>query len=60
MQFKIILKLILRFVFCFCFVLQACVYSKASKIVGVEINADFCNIQKKIIEKYNFQVCIHT
>ncbi|KDR10605.1 uncharacterized protein LOC110837842 [Zootermopsis nevadensis] len=33
----------------------ACVYSKASKIVGVEINADFCNIQKKIIEKYNFQ-----
>jgi hypothetical protein len=41
-----------------CFILQAYVFTKAAKIVGVEINADFCNIQNKIINKYNFQVCI--
>lgn len=42
----------------FAFILQAYVYTKAAKIVGVEINADFCNIQNKIINKYNFQVGI--
>jgi hypothetical protein len=41
-----------------CLILQAYVFTKAAKIVGVEINADFCNIQNKIINKYNFQVCI--
>lgn len=33
----------------------AYVYTKASKIVGVEMNADLCNIQNKLIKKYNFQ-----
>ena len=31
---------------------------KASKIVGVEMNADLCNIQNKLIKKYNFQVSL--
>ena len=31
-------------------------YTKASKIVGVEMNADLCNIQNRLIKKYNFQV----
>ena len=44
--------------FLFVFVLQAYVYTKASKIVGVEMNADLCNIQNKLIKKYNFQVPI--
>ncbi|XP_066464526.1 uncharacterized protein [Eleutherodactylus coqui] len=30
------------------------VYSSASKLEGVEINAEFCNLQEKIINKYNF------
>lgn len=38
--------------------MQAYVYTKASKIVGVEMNAELCNIQNKLIKKYNFQVCI--
>jgi hypothetical protein len=33
----------------------AFVYTKASKIIGVEMNADLCNIQNKLIKKYNFQ-----
>ncbi|GFG34682.1 hypothetical protein Cfor_10909 [Coptotermes formosanus] len=33
----------------------AYVYTKASKIVGVEMNAELCNIQNKLIKKYNFQ-----
>lgn len=33
----------------------AYVYTKAAKIVGIEINSDFCNIQNKVIKKYNFQ-----
>jgi hypothetical protein len=37
--------------------LQAYVYTKAAKIVGIEINSDFCNIQNKVVKKYNFQVC---
>jgi hypothetical protein len=40
--------------------LQAYVYTKAAKIVGIEINADFCNIQNNIIKKYNFQVCVRS
>jgi hypothetical protein len=40
----------------FCFFLQAYIYTKASKIVGVEMNADLCNIQNRIVKKYNFQV----
>ncbi|KAM3919898.1 uncharacterized protein RB166_014376 [Leptodactylus fuscus] len=30
------------------------VYSSASKLEGVEINAEFCDLQEKIIKKYNF------
>ena len=56
---KIILKLRFDFDFVlFIFVLQAYVYTKASKIVGVEMNADLCNIQNKLIKKYNFQVSL--
>ncbi|XP_073466754.1 uncharacterized protein [Aquarana catesbeiana] len=31
-----------------------CVYSSASKLQGVEINAEFCQLQEKIIKKYDF------
>ena len=31
-------------------------YTKASKIVGVEMNADLCKIQNRLVKKYNFQV----
>jgi hypothetical protein len=54
---KIIWRLWFDFVF-FIFVLQAYVYTKASKIIGVEMNADLCNIQNNLIKKYNFQVPI--
>ncbi|XP_077118924.1 uncharacterized protein LOC143774992 isoform X1 [Ranitomeya variabilis] len=30
------------------------IYSSASKLEGVEINAEFCELQEKIINKYNF------
>ncbi|XP_069588263.1 uncharacterized protein [Ranitomeya imitator] len=30
------------------------IYSFASKLQGVEINAEFCELQEKIINKYNF------
>ncbi|XP_046982734.1 uncharacterized protein LOC124552495 [Schistocerca americana] len=33
----------------------AYIYTKATKIFGVEINKDFCNLQRDIIKKYNFQ-----
>ena len=52
------LKIILKLWFDFDFVLQAYVYTKASKIIGVEMNADLCNIQNKLIKKYNFQVSL--
>ena len=54
---KIILEVWFDFVF-FIFIFQAFVYTKASKIIGVEMNADLCNIQNKLIKKYNFQVSL--
>uniref|UniRef100_A0A8C5WK93 Methyltransferase type 11 domain-containing protein n=1 Tax=Leptobrachium leishanense TaxID=445787 RepID=A0A8C5WK93_9ANUR len=31
------------------------VYSSASHLYGVEMNAEFCNLQEKIIQKYQFE-----
>ncbi|CAJ0944328.1 unnamed protein product, partial [Ranitomeya imitator] len=36
------------------------IYSFASKLQGVEINAEFCELQEKIINKYNFSDRIQT
>ncbi|XP_067012005.1 uncharacterized protein [Anabrus simplex] len=33
----------------------AFLYSKAGKIVGIEMNSDFCKLQREIIKKYGFQ-----
>ncbi|XP_063216970.1 uncharacterized protein LOC134527895 isoform X2 [Bacillus rossius redtenbacheri] len=33
----------------------AYLFSKASRIVGVEINSDFCKLQRDVIQKYNFK-----
>ncbi|XP_066550832.1 uncharacterized protein LOC136717224 isoform X2 [Amia ocellicauda] len=30
-------------------------YSSASQLIGVEINADFCQLQRATVEKYNFK-----
>jgi hypothetical protein len=57
-QLTVILKIMILFSSFFYFILQAYVYTKAAKIVGIEINADFCSIQNKVIKKYNFQVCV--
>lgn len=38
-----------------CILYGAFVYSRASKIVGVEMNSDFCKLQREVIRKYNFQ-----
>ena len=32
--------------------IQAYVYSNASTVVGVEMNADFCRLQQDIVDKY--------
>ena len=37
------------------FFLQAYLYSEAKMIYGVEIDATFCQLQEKVIEKYNMK-----
>ncbi|KAK7874040.1 hypothetical protein R5R35_004591 [Gryllus longicercus] len=33
----------------------AFLYTRAAKIVGIEMNSDFCKLQREVIKKYNFQ-----
>lgn len=34
--------------------LQGCLYSSAAQLVGVEISAEFANLQRMVVEKYGF------
>jgi len=36
-----------------CFTLQAYLYSSASRILGVELDRSFCDLQERIVQKYN-------